>query len=31
VVRLENEHAVVEKQQEDVREMVLELDPRSAA
>jgi hypothetical protein len=31
VVRLENEHAVVEKQQEDVREIVLELDPRSAA
>jgi hypothetical protein len=31
VVRLEEEHAVVEKQQEDVREIVLDLDPRSAA
>ena len=31
VVELENEHAVVEKQREDVREIVLDLDPRSAA
>jgi hypothetical protein len=29
VVRLEDEHAVVEKQQEDVRDVVLDLDPRA--
>ena len=30
IVRLENEHAIVEKQQEAVREIVLDLDPRAA-
>jgi hypothetical protein len=31
VVTLENEHAIVEKRQADVREIAEELDPRSAA
>jgi hypothetical protein len=31
IVRLENEHAIVEKQHAEVREIVLELDPRTAA